>query len=450
MDAEHIKNYVDENFQQFGKTRRQEITRLLFEIAKREKCNFLDVIQDYFSIQFNFDQLKAGLIKRRYPRITQKHKRVQLSLPELKVNPSYRVDTRPYTFSLTNIYYEESIKTTEVVKRLKREYPNVKWEMIVSYSQHTRSKKYGIGDYNKRNDSFYLIREKFDFLKSCPCSNHSLHCGYHIINLGSGCAFDCNYCYLQDYINSPGIVIPANLEDFFDKFKAYNKDIRIGSGELTDSLIFDHITEYSPQIVNFFKDYPKSYFEFKTKSNNIKRLISVSSGGNIIVSWSVNPQKIIDACEHHTASLRERLQAAKECVEAGYQVAFHFDPVIYYDGWEEEYKNLVDVIFDCVKDTSIYTISLGTLRMTPRLKTIIENRFPDNSILDEEMFPGHDGKLRYADEVRAKIYNNMLSWIRKRSSKVHVYLCMEDKQMCTQTQAAPLRKYSKRAKSPAV
>lgn len=143
----------------------------------------------------------------------------------------------------------------------------------------------------------------------------------------------------------------------------------------------------------------------------------------------MNPQHIVETVEYFTATLPQRLAAAQKCVDCEYRVAFHFDPIIYYPGWEADYETLIHDIFNAIDGGDIAWISLGTLRMTPRLKKIIENRFPDNTILDEEFFVGHDGKLRYPRDIRAFIYKNMTSWIRRRCKDVPVYLCMEEKSM---------------------
>jgi spore photoproduct lyase len=42
----------------------------------------------------------------------------------------------------------------------------------------------------------------------------------------------------------------------------------------------------------------------------------------------MNPQQVIDLDEHGTASLSERLLAARRCQNAGYRLGFHFDPIV--------------------------------------------------------------------------------------------------------------------------
>jgi spore photoproduct lyase len=99
---------------------------------------------------------------------------------------------------------------------------------------------------------------------------------------------------------------------------------------------------------------------------------------------------------------------------------------VYSAGWQRDYEQVVDRIFEAVPEASIPWISLGTLRFNPSLKKIVENRFPANSLMNEELVLGFDEKMRYPQAVRVIIYQHMLRYIRKRSPRVFVYLCMED------------------------
>jgi spore photoproduct lyase len=173
------------------------------------------------------------------------------------------------------------------------------------------------------------------------------------------------------------------MDRFFEEFTHYKKPwMRIGTGEFSDSLMLDHITKYSPAIIEFFNNHKDAVFEFKTKSSNIDNLLKIKHSGNIVVSWSLNPQKIIDKNEFFTASLSDRLASAKECAKSGYKIGFHFDPIIYFKGWEREYGKVIDLLFSKIKPKDIAWISMGTFRFKPELKSIIENRFPENEILD--------------------------------------------------------------------
>ena len=64
--------------------------------------------------------------------------------------------------------------------------------------------------------------------------------------------------------------------------------------------------------------------------------------------------------------------------------------------------------------------------MVASLKKVIETRFLDNKILDEELLLSHDNKLRYDDNTRIKIYRCLVDLIKEQDSSVIVYLCMEN------------------------
>lgn len=428
--TEQIKAFVKKYYYYLGINKQQEITRLLFEIAKRERIDYTKVAEGLPKPPVRFSEIKNYLVRRRYPSFTKTGQGFKPSFFDVTIDPKLKADvTLKRQFKPKNLFIEESVSHTEMANRVSAHFPKSNIEIIKTYKEHIGKRRFGIDDYNRRLENLYLVREDYDFFKKCPCSANSAFCGYFVVNLGSGCPYECSYCVLQDYINSPGIIMPANIEDFFAAYRRLGRDIRCGSCELTDSLAFDHITGYSPRIVDFFRHYPKTMYELKTKSDNVELLTSVPGARNIIISWSLNPQKIVETVEYFTAPLMQRLEAAQRCATSGYRVAFHFDPMIYYQGWEADYETLIDTTFHAIDGCDVAWINLDTLRMTPRLKKIIENRFPDNTILDEEFFTGHDGKLRYPDELRVLLYKNMTSWIRKRCKDVPIYLCMEEKSM---------------------
>ncbi|MCA9401271.1 MAG: hypothetical protein KC713_06565 [Candidatus Omnitrophica bacterium] len=441
IDISNIRNFVVQKYPKIGHPKKEEMTRLFFEILKRESVSLDQIVLGYNKDLTDYRGFRAYLVKRRFPGLSSEMSKVPLRFPKLDIDEGHAIEIKKQSLVLKNVYVEKKVISSALVARLRRKFPQANFIEIDRYKTFIKDRPYGIKEYNRRTDSFFITHEEYDFYKRCPCSTKSVFCGYHVVNLGSGCAFECAYCYLQDYVNSPGIVLPANIEDFFDKFREYRQDVRVGSGELTDSLIFDHLTEFSVQIVDFFRGYPKSSFEFKTKSNNISLLTSIKGTENVVISWSMNPQFIIQETEHYTANLNERLNAAKECAEAGYKVAFHFDPIIVYAHWRQDYQDLIRQIFSQIPKSKIAWLSIGTLRMTLGLKRIIENRFPDNFILNDEFLVGHDGKLRYSNRVRAQIYQSMKKWITAYSPETIVYLCMEEKTMCEQTQSAPLKKY---------
>jgi len=429
-DLAEINTFLSSRFPRFGINKKREITRLLYEIMHREGSTAQEMIGTLPEEAINFSELKKMLLQRRFPNFSEEERKNIAPLTELKIDPEARASKdRAEGFLPEQFCVEQQVFHSNLVDRLKQKYPHIPFKTIPSYKEDTSQKEHSIKDYNQRLKTFYLVKENFHFYQECPCTPGAVCCNYQIMNTGFGCAFDCVYCFLQSYTNAPGIILPANLENFFAIFKEKPITGRLGSGQFTDSLVFDHISEFSPQIISFFRDYPDTIFEFKTKSDNISLITATPAADNIVISWSVNPQNTIDELEYHTASLTKRIDAAKSCVQAGYRVGFHFDPIVYSSDWDKFYIEVIDLIFKNIPAERIAWISLGCLRMTPALKTTIENRFPKSVILGEQMILGYDGKLRYPDRIRKSVYSAMEENIHGHNGSVPVYLCMEDKKL---------------------
>jgi spore photoproduct lyase len=277
-----------------------------------------------------------------------------------------------------------------------------------------------------------LARNRGSFMKECPGAGAEICCNYFVINYALNCHLECTYCVLQAFLNNPALTIYTNIDDMMREVGekvsgSPERTFRVGTGETADSLALDDITRYSRKLVPLFRTLPNAVLELKTKSAQVGELETLDHGGHTIISWSLNPRRIIRSEELKTASLEERLDAARRCRQWGYRVGFHFDPLIYYQGWEEEYDGVVRELFRHVDPGGVCWISLGCLRFTHDLKQIVRDRFPKSRIPYGEFVPGNHGKLRYFRPIRDEMYARIRARIREHAPEVLVYLCMENR-----------------------
>jgi len=420
-----------------NKNQLREVERLVFEISRRNNTSFAKIlkfleknpkIRDLSSAD-KFSFLKNALIEQRFPLASQRRKIniKEAFLPEtakpLKNNCPVSSEFKPL-----KIIVEKEVKNSFLTDNFKRKFPNTEVEEIEYYSQYLKQNRFDISQLKK--PVVFLIKEKGDFIKRCPCTKSHLNCGYWVLNLGFGCPFDCSYCFLQQYTNFPGIILPANIEDFFESFDVFHKKlqrpIRIGTGEFCDSLALDDITGYSKKLISYFKD-KNVLFELKTKSAKINNLLDIKAPPNIIISWSLGPAELIKTEEKAVAALEKRLKAARKVQKHGYKLSFHFDPIIHVKGWEKLYSKTIKKLYSYVKGPFAW-ISLGTLRSNRELKKICEMRFPKSNIFYTELLLGKDRKLRYPEFIKKEIYNKLTEEIRRYDNKTPLYLCMEDKE----------------------
>ncbi len=328
-------------------------------------------------------------------------------------------------FKIRRVLIEREAENDSLAKKILKKLPNIPTEFVGSNELALRE---DIDEMDK--ESLRIIHFNGEFLKPCPGTRRYICCGYQILHIGINCPMDCSYCFLQSYINQPSLRIFGNLEDklnvigeLIDSFP--DRIFRIGTGEFTDSLSLDYLTGWTDFLFPFFSHRKNCILELKTKTSFIEDLLKSNYRKNIIVAWSLNTHRVIDNEEHKTAGLKSRILAARECQKAGFVLAFHFDPLINYTGWADEYDETIQLLERYIDPKSIIWISLGSFRYMPKLKWAVMRRFQGTNIFNGEFVTGLDGKFRYFKPIRMEMYAKISERLKKWYDDLGIYLCME-------------------------
>jgi len=432
-----------------GVNKKNELVRLVYEICCRDDKQparvleqiGMDLLVEEGKGDF-FHRAKRRLMRLRYPSYVSD---ADPHLVPLKMDET-RSECRVWDFEIDPgvIFVEESVRGSSWTEKFLLDFPNAEIKEIRTFREGVRSlpKTDPVKQYAQRRDNVFLVRNKDAFIKICPCTKGYRRCGYWILNVGFGCPIDCAYCYLQSYSNAPGLVLAANMEEYYPHIEQFDGKAagrtRIGTGEFTDSLALDKYTKYSSMLIPFFRKRKNLVLELKTKIAGIDTVLKEEPHDNIVISWSVNTPEVAQKYEKGGAPMEERLNAALEASKRGYKIGFHFDPIIYSRGWEDGYREVVESIFskERLRKNTVW-VSLGTLRYMSGLKQVAEQRFSDTLMYyTGEFFTDTDGKLRYPREVRIDIYDKMVRWIREYDPSCWIYLCMEPEEVWRKT---PLR-----------
>lgn len=335
------------------------------------------------------------------------------------------------SYYINKIYVEESCieldYTQEILQRAK-----LPFSIVPDKSKPNDLDLDFAGNLTAGKRQLYLCQNRGVFFKPCPGTKEYQCCDYQVLNTGSNCPIDCSYCILQAYLNAPWINHYVNLDKLFGELELQlgSRDdscfYRIGTGEFTDSLALDRLTGLSEKLVQYFAQKNRIVLELKTKSAVIENLEGLDHNTRTIIAWSLNSTLLMESEEIRSATLVERLEAARECARWGYKLAFHFDPIIDHPGWQQGYKATIDLLFEMVPAASVAWISLGALRYIPALKEIGIKRFPASSVYFNEFVLGLDGKSRYFRPNRVELYKYIYNLImEKADNKTCVYFCME-------------------------
>ena len=260
----------------------------------------------------------------------------------------------------------------------------------------------------------------------CPvASEKTVCCNLRTIDAVENCVFGCSYCTVQTFYTD-NVILDAN---FAAKLKTVDLDpgrfYHFGTGQASDSLAWGNKNGVLDALFSFAADHPNVLLEFKTKSDHVRYFLQHDVPRNIVCSWSLNTPTIIENEEHFTAPLDRRLDAARAVADRGVGVAFHFHPMVYYAGWDEDYPDVASRVIDRFDPAEVRFLSFGSVTLIkPAIREIRQTGNP-TKILQAEFVSDPHGKQTYHDDIKIEMFSTMHQSFAAWQTRVFTYLCME-------------------------
>lgn len=262
----------------------------------------------------------------------------------------------------------------------------------------------------------------------CPVASAKTRC-CNLLTLDAvdNCGYECSYCSIQSFFSNNQVIFdpdfPVKLAALeIDRSRTYH----IGTGQSSDSLMWGNSHGILDALIAFAHRHPNVILELKTKSANIGHLLKSNPPPNLICTWSLNPQIIVDNEERGSAPLDKRLDAAGRLAERGMLVGFHFHPMIQFEGWKQAYGSIFTSLQQNFDPNQIAMISLGTLTFIKQVIRKIRERGEYSQILKLPLVEA-DGKLSYPDEIKQEMFSFAYqSFSDDWKKSVFFYLCMEN------------------------
>lgn len=328
------------------------------------------------------------------------------------------------------VYLEESLKNSPralgILSQLKKD-PII----LQSYDEiWGKSKK----PYLHKRDSLnlFLAQKKGQLLKLAPDAyGLSGEPHYYFIH-AYNCIYECQYCYLQGYFNTPDIVLFVNHEEIIAEMQKTldeNPDHRVWfhAGEFSDSLALTHLTGELELYHDFCKKNPRAIIELRTKSVNTRELLELEPLKNFIISFSLSPSQMGKNIDLKTPSTSARLKTMDVLNQRGFTLAAHFDPIIYQDKFKEQYEELLMSMKELKLTEALSYLSLGVVRFTKDVYREVERNYPNSPLHSTQMVKSFDNKVRYHHPMRMWMMNSVKELALTHGVKKEViYLCMEE------------------------
>jgi spore photoproduct lyase len=279
-----------------------------------------------------------------------------------------------------------------------------------------------------------MIGEASSFLRHFDgCLGSGVRCASYVklVPISNGCPYYCTYCYLsyvyRDYL--PFIKMNLNYgkmcDEISDLAACAQNAVSFNMGEMLDSLALDHVSRLTPRLVPLFSRLSNGYLMLLTKSSNVDGLLSLTPNHQVVVSWSLNTQPMIDLFEVGTANLEERIQAAKRCQEHGYRIRLRIDPGILYSDWQQDYADLIRRSLAVLEPENV---TLGMLRLLPGHFQLARQAYGARGLRLQKLGltnKASDHKYRYPPEQRVQFYRFLTDTILSHRRQISVSLCRE-------------------------
>ncbi|MGV8980390.1 spore photoproduct lyase [Clostridium sp.] len=225
-------------------------------------------------------------------------------------------------------------------------------------------------------------------------------------SLSSSCPANCEYCYLQTTQGEkPFMKIFLNIEEILGVIQSYIDEnmpniTSFECASITDPIALEHLSGNLKRCIEYFGASLNGRLRLVTKFDDVEPFLKLKHNKNTKFRFTLNSRYVINNFEHNTCSFQERIEAVKKIAEAGYPIGFIIAPIMIYDNWKEEYKELFETLKIALVDyKGEISFELIQHRFTKAAKELIVQRFK-NTILDlneesRQLKWGPYGKFKY-------------------------------------------------------
>ncbi|MDP4026029.1 spore photoproduct lyase family protein [Methylobacterium sp. NEAU 140] len=194
----------------------------------------------------------------------------------------------------------------------------------------------------------------------------------------NGCAMACAYCYVprrKGFSNPISLFVnveqacaaiarhagrqgPLPEPDTIDP-ERWIYDIGENGDLSVDAAVYGGVRDY----VELFRGLPNAKASFATKAVN-RDLLDYDPQGKTRIRFSLMPATIARVVDVRTAPISERIAAIDDFVAAGYEVHANFSPVILYEGWEADWRDLFAQIDGTLSDAAKRQLKCEVIMLT--------------------------------------------------------------------------------------
>ena len=255
-------------------------------------------------------------------------------------------------------------------------------------------------------------------------------------SFGYGCLLNCTYCYMKRH-KAEGLDVATNIETILTEISNHAWFATVDKPNQTDPeyITYDiacnedfalHNKYYDWQkIFQMFVDHPHAKATLATKVIP-EAFLKFNPKGKVRIRFGLMPQILKDELEPNTPDIIDRIKAINKFKDAGYDVHINFSPVVVFDGWLDDYKQLFKYVDDMVDPKYKSEVLAEVIFLTHNVEKHLyntTNNLPGEHVLwvpeiQEAKTSEYGGKnIRYRRDLKAgyidqfkKLHDEIIPW----------------------------------------
>ncbi|MDP4180091.1 MAG: DNA photolyase [Bacillota bacterium] len=322
-----------------------------------------------------------------------------------------------------SIYVEEAAFRYPITNSILNKYDGCPVIKIKHYKDvfNRSNQHFGI---QKQHQSLILAVKDKQFLYKGPdvCQNFG-RANFYYTSFLLNCIYNCEYCYLQGMYQSANLVAFVNIEDYK---LAINDALSNGALYLavsydTDLIAFNKVLPYLDHFYEFFEKKPDLEVEIRTKSANVDFYKNHKPLDNVIMAFTISPDKIIKNYERLTPPLNSRIKAIKTAIEYGFKVRICFDPIFIGDDLNDLYEPFFNHVFSEINSSYLFDVGYGFFRMSREFFRKIEKQYFSTQIFSDEYCRAGE-VVSYRQELRDEFMRKHFQILNKYIDKEKIFI----------------------------
>ena len=260
--------------------------------------------------------------------------------------------------NIREIYLEPAVREYARGKEILTKYPEAKLIEVPSHWKipELHGNEGSVEDWMKIKRNVLILGVK----KNLAVRPNTRSSNFVAPSHSNGCTMSCVYCYVprrKGFANPISLFV--NIEQIIGYLKRHSAklgtkltpdlidptywvyDIGENGDCSADAAICDNVKD----IIDALKIMPNAKATFATKFVN-REMLHYDPQLKTRIRFSLMPHNLSRLVDVRTSPISERIEVMNDFADAGYEVNVNFSPVIYYEGWENDWLRLFEELND--------------------------------------------------------------------------------------------------------